>query len=125
MNPKIADQPSRFFRLHPGQLILLLCAALILGALLLPAHTPTQAAPALTITSVTWNVIGLDDGDVTKGPNRFLVGAKVCNTGDTAANLVVKFIWNGNNDYIRVVGPDTISQSSLSDRANHQSKSSH
>jgi LPXTG-site transpeptidase (sortase) family protein len=114
MNPKIADQPSRFFRLHPGQLILLLCAALILGALLLPAHTPTQAAPALTITPVTWNVIGLDDsGDVSKGPNHFLVGARVCNTGDTAANLVVKFIWNSNNDYIRVIGPDTISQASL------------
>ncbi len=113
MNPKIADHPSRFFSLHPGQLILLLCAALILGALLLPAHTPTEAAPAMTITPITWNVIGLDDSDVTKGPNHFLIGARVCNTGDTATNLTVKFIWNGNNDYIKVIGPDTYSQSSL------------
>jgi LPXTG-site transpeptidase (sortase) family protein len=113
MNPKIADQSSRFFRLHPGQLILLLCAVLILGALLLPAHTPTQAAPALTITPVTWNIIGLDDGDPTKGPNRFLIGAKVCNTGDTASNLAVRFIWNSNNDYIKIIGPDTYNQPSL------------
>jgi LPXTG-site transpeptidase (sortase) family protein len=113
MNPKIADHPSRFFSIHPGQLILLLCAALILGALLLPAHTPTKAAPALTITPITWNVIGLDDSDVTKGPNHFLIGARVCNTGDTATNLTVRFIWNGNNDYIKVIGPDTYSRSSL------------
>jgi LPXTG-site transpeptidase (sortase) family protein len=113
MNPKIADHPSRFFSLHPGQLILLLCAALILGALLLPAHTPIQAAPALTITPITWNVIGLDDSDVTKGPNHFLIGARVCNGGDAATNLTVRFIWNGNNDYIRVIGPDTYSQPSL------------
>jgi LPXTG-site transpeptidase (sortase) family protein len=113
MNPKIADQPSRFFRLHPGQLILLLCAALILGALLLPAHTPIQAAPALTITPITWNVIGLDNTDVNKGPNRFLIGAKVCNTGDTATNLSVRFIWNSNNDYVSIIGPDTFNQPSL------------
>ncbi len=113
MNPKIADQPSRFFRLHPGQLILLLCAALILGALLLPAHTPTRAAPALTITPITWNVIGLDNNDETKGPNHFLIGAKVCNTGDTATNLTVRFIWNGNNEYIRIIGSDTYNQPSL------------
>lgn len=113
MNPKIADQPSRFFSLHPGQLILMLCAALILGALLLPAHTTTQAAPALTITPVTWNVIGLDNNDLSKGPNQFLIGAKVCNSGDTATNLTVRFIWNGNNDYIKIIGPDTYNRPSL------------
>lgn len=113
MNPKIADQPSRFFRLHPGQLILLLCAALILGALLLPANTPTQAAPTLTITPISWNVIGLDSNDPSQGPNRFLIGAKVCNTGDTATNLSVRFIWNSNNDYLSVIGPDTYSQASF------------
>lgn len=113
MNPKIADQPSRFFSLHPAQLILMLCAALILGALLLPAHTTTQAAPALTITPVTWNIIGLDNNDLTKGPNQFLIGAKVCNSGDTATNLTVRFIWNGNNDNIKVIGPDTYNRPSL------------
>jgi hypothetical protein len=113
MNPKIADQPSRFFHLHPGQLILLLCAALMLGALLLPAQTPTLAAPTLTITPITWNVIGLDNNDQTKGPNRFLIGAKVCNTGDTATNLSVRFIWNSNNDYISLIGPDRYNQASF------------
>jgi LPXTG-site transpeptidase (sortase) family protein len=113
MSPKIADQPSRFFHLHPGQLILLLCAALILGALLLPARTPTQAAPTLTITPITWNVIGLDNNDESKGPNRFLVGAKVCNTGDTATNLSVRFIWNSNNDYVSLIGPYRYSQTSF------------
>ena len=42
---------------------------------------PAAAAASLTIEPITWNVIGLDSNDVTSGPNQFLVGARICNTG--------------------------------------------
>ena len=46
-----------------------------------------QAAATLTVTPITWNVIGLDSNDVNVGPNHFPVGARVCNTGDDPMHL--------------------------------------
>jgi LPXTG-site transpeptidase (sortase) family protein len=66
------------------------------------------AAPNLTITPITWNVIGLDAEDVNRGPNTFPVGARVCNTGDTAAtNVKVGFLWaeEDPSPLINVAGP--------------------
>jgi 3D (Asp-Asp-Asp) domain-containing protein len=34
---------------------------------------------SLTITPVTWNVVGLDSNNVAVGPNVFPLGARVCN----------------------------------------------
>ncbi len=45
-----------------------------------------QAARAqLTVTPVTWNVIGLDHNDWNKGvgPDTFQIGARACNAGAT------------------------------------------
>ncbi len=69
--------------------ILRLCllTVLLAGMALQPQFT-VFAAAQLTITPLTWNVIGLDSNNVNVGPNNFPVGARVCNTGDATANNV-------------------------------------
>src|SRR4051794_21554887 len=60
--------------------------------------SPAIAAANLTITPITWGVMGLDSNDVTTGPNEFPVGARVCNTGTTAAsNVVANLVWDTAN----------------------------
>jgi len=74
------------------------------------------AAAALTITPLTWNIIGLDSNNVNVGPNDFPVGARVCNTGDaTATNVVSTFVWDTSDPYInlRPGSLDTLSVTSL------------
>jgi len=57
------------------------------------------ADAALTITPITWNVVGLDSNDVNVGPNNFPVGARVCNTGDApATNVSSSFVWETPSD---------------------------
>jgi hypothetical protein len=57
----------------------------------------------LTITPITWNVIGLDHNNVNEGTNMFLVGNRVCNTGAvTANNVVANFVWDTNDPYINL-----------------------
>lgn len=74
--------------------------AALLGAILFTA-LPALAQPILTITPITWNVVGLDSNDVTTGPNNFPVGARVCNTGDTdATNVTSAFVWDTANAFI-------------------------
>jgi len=64
-----------------------------------------QAATSLTVTPITWDVIGLDSNNVSVGPNRFPVGVKVCNTGGTAAtNVTVTFAWTSANSFIDLQG---------------------
>ncbi|MFP3854705.1 MAG: hypothetical protein ACLFWD_10485 [Anaerolineales bacterium] len=63
----------------------------ILGLLLIATSTtwlPAAAQPNLSIEPLTRNVIGLDSTDVDVGPNTLPVGARVCNTGSTAATNV-------------------------------------
>ncbi|HEY2982478.1 MAG TPA: hypothetical protein VGJ22_14940, partial [Anaerolineales bacterium] len=80
------------------------------------------AAASLTITPITWNVIGLDSNNVNVGPNNFPVGARVCNTGDVAAtNLSADFVWDSAATYIdlRPGSLDPITLSSLASGACH------
>jgi LPXTG-site transpeptidase (sortase) family protein len=61
------------------------------------------ADPALSITPITWNVVGLDSNNVTVGPNVFPVGARICNDGSSAAtNVQSTFTWTEttNQSYI-------------------------
>ena len=61
------------------------------------------AFAAITITPVTWNVIGLDSNKTTDGPNLFPVGARVCNTGAAAVtNVTANFVWDSSNIYINI-----------------------
>ena len=77
-----------------GLLVLVLCCA---GA---------QAARAqLTVTPVTWNVIGLDHNGYAQGdgPDTFQIGARACNTGATAvSNITGTFFWDTSNPYINL-----------------------
>ena len=79
-----------------------MCAILIALTLFLqisPLQT-VKAAPVLTVTPLTWNIVGLDSNNVNSGPNNFPVGARVCNTGDAADNVTATFSWDdGNNLY--------------------------
>lgn len=60
-----------------------------------------SAAAVLTVTPITWNVIGLDSNNVNVGPNHFPIGARVCNTGDTAStNVTANFVWDSANALI-------------------------
>jgi hypothetical protein len=49
----------------------------------------SMAAPktvaALSITPISWGVVGLDSNRVMDGPDTFMIGARVCNEEDTAA----------------------------------------
>ena len=78
--------------------------ALITAGLLIFTFFPqfsVRAAALLDIQPLTWNVIGLDSNDETVGPNRFPVGARVCNVGDSAAtNVTSSFEWTSANPYI-------------------------
>ena len=66
---------------------------LFLG-MLFQSQGMVYAAANLTITPLTWNVVGLDSNNVNVGPNNFPVGARVCNTGDTPAfNVGSTFNW--------------------------------
>lgn len=63
----------------------------------------TLPAALLAVTPISWNVIGLDSNNVNAGPNRFLVGARVTNTGDTTAtNVQVDYAWDSNNTLINL-----------------------
>ncbi len=75
---------------------------LLLAALFQPQFH-VFAAPILTVTPITWNVIGLDSNDVNVGPNNFPVGVRVCNTGDaTATNVSADFVWDSFDTYINL-----------------------
>ncbi|MBN2256418.1 MAG: hypothetical protein JW704_01070, partial [Anaerolineaceae bacterium] len=68
---------------------------------------PSQSAQALslsdlTLTPLTWNVIGLDSNNVNAGPNNFPVGARLCNANltDTAEDVQPYFNWDTNPAYV-------------------------
>jgi uncharacterized repeat protein (TIGR01451 family) len=75
--------------------------ALLLGALvaLTPvASRPAAAAVDLTVTPITWDVVGLDSNTPASGPFRFPVGARVCSTGgSTATGVTADFSWDSAN----------------------------
>lgn len=51
-------------------------------------------AQSLTVEPITWDVIGLDSNDVSVGPNRFPVGARVCAVGGSLTNVQSTFVWD-------------------------------
>lgn len=69
-------------------------ASSFLFALILAFPLLSWAAPSLSVTPITWNVVGLDSNDVNVGPSNFPVGARVCNTGSAATNVTATFNWD-------------------------------
>ena len=64
-----ASRQSRLARLS-GPIIAL---AMILSIVLMPAQVATAQQASLSVTPLTWNVIGLDSNNVNVGPNQFSV----------------------------------------------------
>jgi hypothetical protein len=95
-----------------GRLVAALSAILVVLAVVVPA----AAAPdILSVTPVTWDVIGLDSNKVNQGPNLYPVAAKVCNAGSSTASAVTaSFIWDtGATVAMTVSGATSISLGSL------------
>lgn len=65
-------------------------ACVVLGLTFLSSG---YAHAALTVTPLTWNIIGLDSNNPTSGPQYFPVGARVCSDVATT-NVTVNFVWN-------------------------------
>ena len=90
-----------------------LCLACLLAIAAVAART-ADAAPSLTVEPITWNVVGLDSNLVTAGPNTFLVGTRVCNTGTSAAtNVVASFVWDSANAFVALGDSTTRSVGTL------------
>jgi uncharacterized repeat protein (TIGR01451 family) len=78
----------------------------VLGATLVVTAPPAAAAPALTLRPLTWNVIGLDSNRPGTGPDTFPVGARICNTGDSAAaDVRSALVFDSANAHISADGP--------------------
>ena len=58
--------------------------------------TPLFAQATLTVTPLTWNVIGLDSNSPATGPKHFPVGARVCSNVATAS-ITVNWVWDSPN----------------------------
>lgn len=72
------------------------------------------AYAGLTITPVSWNVMGLDSNNPATGPDTYQIGARVCNTGGTAvSNLTGTFIWDSSNAFVNLSGSNPVNVSSL------------
>lgn len=76
-------------------LSVIIIMSLVLTTQAFPPQRPAYAATTLSVTPITWNVIGLDSNNVNVGPNHFPIGARVCNTGATASStLTANFVWD-------------------------------
>jgi hypothetical protein len=77
---------------------ILFLVGIILG-LVFPIYV--HAATTLTVTPITWNVIGLDSNSPTSGPKYFPVGVRVCSSVATT-NVAVNFVWDSANANINL-----------------------
>jgi len=92
-----ADAESHRMRVLDARLML---AALVLVFSFLGGSA--QAA-GITVTPITWDVVGLDSNSPASGPNVFPVGARACNTsGGPLTNVVSTWEWDSANAYINL-----------------------
>jgi uncharacterized repeat protein (TIGR01451 family) len=63
------------------------------------AGLPAIAQATLSVTPVTWNVVGLDSNSPASGPQNFPIGARVCST-TPASNVTVQFVWDSANTFV-------------------------
>ena len=99
------------------RVVFLILLIVVLVASLFRPQSRASAAALLTISPLTWNIVGLDSNNVTVGPNNFPVGARVCNTGDTVAtNVSSSLVWDSADPYINL-RPGSLSTLSLASLA--------
>ena len=65
------------------------------GVIIATPAEPVLASAPLTVTPITWDVVGLDHNrPLTSGPQHFPVGAEVCNNSGAARDITVELIWD-------------------------------
>ncbi len=77
------------------------------------APAPAEGAPSLTVSVITWDVIGLDSNKPATGPAVFPVTARVCNSGTDASNVTASLVWDTTSSYISLAGPALLSVGSI------------
>src|SRR5213593_19879 len=60
-----------------------------------------SAQATLTVTPISWNIIGLDSNNPASGPHLFPVGARVCSSVATT-NVSVNFVFDSANANINL-----------------------
>src|SRR6266545_2812544 len=80
-----------------------------------PGLSGVQSAVTLTVSPLTWNIIGLDSNQPTGGPKRFPVGARVCSAIPTT-NVTVNFVFDSANPNINL-RPGSLSQITIASLA--------
>lgn len=71
-------------------------AAVLRPLILAALAIPMTAHAALTVTPLTWNIVGLDSNSPATGPRHFPIGARVCSDVATT-NVVANFVWDSAN----------------------------
>ncbi len=69
----------------------------VLGFFVVAALLAGTAQAALTVTPLTWDVVGLDSNSPTTGPRYFPVGARVCTDTAIPAGGTANFVWDSAN----------------------------
>lgn len=69
---------------------------LVAAIALFVALIPLTAHASLTVSPLTWNIVGLDSNTPLNGPNRFPFGARVCSNVATT-NVAVNFVFDSAN----------------------------
>src|SRR4051812_22500454 len=72
------------------------------------------AVTTLTVTPVTWNIVGLDSNNPPSGPRFFPVGARVCSSVATTS-VAVNFVFDSANANVnlRAGSPSSINIPSI------------
>ena len=68
------------------------------------------AVTTLTVTPVTWNIVGLDSNNPPSGPRFFPVGARVCSSVATTS-VAVNFVFDSANANVNRSPPNRSRQS--------------
>jgi hypothetical protein len=55
----------------------------------------------LTVTPISWDVVGLDSNNVNVGPNLFLIGARVC-AAQASTAVMATLVWDTPNSFINL-----------------------
>ncbi len=101
--------------MHPWirRVIPILLTAVVLSWMVFKPWTISYSqasGPNLVVTPLTWDVVGLDSTNPAAGPNSYLIGASVCNTGNASANGInARLNWTDTNTtFINTVGNSNV-----------------
>ncbi len=107
--PVSRSQSAQPVAARPRRFAAVTAVVALIGSLLAPlaGALPAQAATdSLTITPIEWNVVGLDSNKPEdEGPNKFVVGARVCNiTGTDVSDVTMTWQWTSANVFVDIEG---------------------